>query len=132
MNCRCDRCWTAVVNFLDLRLLLDPVYVNISVGISFSLICMLQFFAFYPILVLDLGYSKSDTAIFIAVCNAMDLVGRLVIALIGILNPNFTSRGLFMVGTFTTVAGRLRKLSIAASIQCDHYCLYGHQLQTSV
>ncbi|XP_023720151.1 uncharacterized protein LOC111871340 isoform X2 [Cryptotermes secundus] len=103
----CDRCWTSVVNFLDLRLLLDPVYVNISVGISFSLICMLQFFAFYPILVLDLGYSKSDTAIFIAVCNAMDLAGRLVIALIGILNPNFTSRSLFMVGTVTTVAGRL-------------------------
>lgn len=104
---RCDRCWTAVINFLDLRLLLDPVYVNISIGISFSLICMLQFFAFYPILVLDLGYSKSDTAIFIAVCNAMDLAGRLVIALIGILNPNFTSRSLFMVGTVTTVAGRL-------------------------
>lgn len=103
----CDRCWTAIVNFLDLRLLLDPVYVNISIGISFSLICMLQFFAFYPILVLDLGYSKSDTAIFIAVCNAMDLIGRLVIALIGILSPNFTSRALFLIGTVTTVAGRL-------------------------
>ena len=107
---RCDRCWTAVVNFLDLRLLLDPVYVNISVGISFSLICMLQFFAFYPILVQELGFSKSETAIFIAVCNAMDLTGRLVIALIGFLNPNFTSRALFMIGTAATVAGRLSKL----------------------
>jgi hypothetical protein len=77
---------------------------------------MLQFFAFYPILVLDLGYSKSDTAIFISVCNAMDLAGRLVIALIGILNPNFSSRGLFMVGTVTTVAGRLSKLGIAILI----------------
>lgn len=103
----CDKCWTAVVNFLDLRLLLDPVYVNISIGISFSLICMLQFFAFYPILVLDLGYSKADTAIFIAVCNALDLVGRVVIAVIGILSPNFSSRGLFLVGTVTTVVGRL-------------------------
>jgi hypothetical protein len=81
---------------------------------------MLQFFAFYPILVLDLGYSKSDTAIFIAVCNAMDLVGRLVIALIGILNPNFTSRSLFMVGTVTTVAGRLGKLATIASFHCYH------------
>ena len=107
---RCDRCWTAVVNFLDLHLLLDPVYVNISIGMSFSLICMLQFFAFYPILVLELGFSKSETAIFIAVCNAMDLIGRVVIALIGILNPNFTSRALFMIGTVTTVAGRLSKL----------------------
>lgn len=107
---RCDRCWTAVVNFLDLHLLLDPVYVNISVGISFSLICTLQFFAFYPILVLELGFSKSETAIFIAICNAMDLIGRLVIALVGLLNPNFTSRALFMIGTATTVAGRLRKL----------------------
>jgi hypothetical protein len=117
---RCDRCWTAVVNFLDLRLLLDPVYVNISVGISFSLICMLQFFAFFPILVLDLGYSKGDTAIFIAVCNAMDLVGRLVIALVGILNPNFSSRSLFMVGTVTTVAGRLGKFATVVSIYCDN------------
>lgn len=98
------------MNFLDLRLLLDPVYVNISIGISFSLICMLQFFAFYPILILELGFSKSETAIFIAVCNAMDLMGRLVIALIGFLNPNFTSRALFMIGTATTVTGRLSKL----------------------
>jgi len=71
---------------------------------------MLQFFAFYPILVLELGFTKSETAIFIAVCNAMDLIGRLVIALIGFLNPNFTSRSLFMIGTATTVAGRLSKL----------------------
>lgn len=71
---------------------------------------MLQFFAFYPILVQELGFSKSETAIFIAVCNAMDLTGRLVIALIGFLNPNFTSRALFMIGTAATVAGRLSKL----------------------
>jgi hypothetical protein len=103
----CERCWTTVVNFLDLHLLLDPVYVNISIGISFSLICTLQFFAFYPILVLEQGFSKSETAIFIAVCNAMDLIGRVVIALIGFLNPNFTSRTLFMIGTANTVAGRL-------------------------
>jgi hypothetical protein len=71
---------------------------------------MLQFFAFYPILVMELGFSKSETAFFIAVCNAMDLIGRLVIALIGILNPNFTSRELFFIGTATTVTGRLSKL----------------------
>ncbi|PSN41452.1 hypothetical protein C0J52_14532 [Blattella germanica] len=103
----CDRCWSAVVDFLDLKLLLDPVYVNISIGVSISLICMLQFFAFYPILVLDLGYSKSDTAIFIAVCNALDLMGRVVIALIGIFSPGFSSRALFLTGTLITVAGRL-------------------------
>jgi hypothetical protein len=81
---------------------------------------MLQFFAFYPILVLDLGYSKSDTAVFIAVCNALDLVGRIVIALIGILNPEFTSRSLFMIGTVTTVAGRLSKLGLTASVHYHH------------
>ncbi|KAJ9587651.1 hypothetical protein L9F63_018903, partial [Diploptera punctata] len=103
----CDKCWTAVVDFLDLRLLLDPVYVNITIGMSFSLICMLQFFAFYPILVGDLGFTKAETAIFIAVCNALDLLGRLVIALIGILHPDFSSRTLFLTGTLITVAGRL-------------------------
>ena len=97
------------MDFLDLRLLLDPVYVNIVIGMSFSLICMLQFFAFYPILVVDLGFSKADTAIFIAVCNALDLLGRLVIAVIGILYPDFSSRGLFLTGTLITVAGRLCK-----------------------
>lgn len=89
---------------------------------------MLQFFAFYPMLVLDLGYSKSDTAIFIAVCNAMDLVGRLAIALIGILNPNFTSRSLFMVGTVTTVAGRLSEFATVVSIHRDYRHLKAHYL----
>jgi len=77
---------------------------------------MLQFFAFYPILILELDFSDFEIAALISVCNAMDLIGRVVIAVIGFLYPNFTSRELFMIGTATTVVGRISKLGWAASI----------------
>lgn len=47
-----------VVDFLDLTLLKDPVYVNISLGISFALYSDMSFFAIQPLYLLELNFSK--------------------------------------------------------------------------
>lgn len=50
--------WKAVVDFLDLTLLNDPVYVNIVLGISFALYSDMAFFTLQPLYLFELGYSK--------------------------------------------------------------------------
>lgn len=50
--------WQMVVDFLDLTLLNDLVYVNIVLGISFALYSDVAFFTLQPMYLFHLGYSK--------------------------------------------------------------------------
>lgn len=50
--------WQMVVDFLDLTLLNDFVYVNIVLGISFALYSDVAFFTLQPMYLFHLGYSK--------------------------------------------------------------------------
>lgn len=50
--------WQMVVDFLDLTLLNDLVYVNIVLGISFALYSDVAFFTLQPLYLFNLGYSK--------------------------------------------------------------------------
>lgn len=50
--------WKAVVDFLDLTLLNDPIYVNIVLGISFALYSDMAFFTLQPLYLFELGYTK--------------------------------------------------------------------------
>lgn len=47
-----------VVDFLDLTLLKDMIYVNIVLGISFALYSDVAFFTLQPLYLFYLGYSK--------------------------------------------------------------------------
>lgn len=50
--------WQIVVDFLDLTLLKNPVYVNIVVGISLAHYSDVAFFTFQPMYLFLLGYTK--------------------------------------------------------------------------
>lgn len=50
--------WQVVVDFLDLTLLNDPIYVNIVLGISFALYSDVAFFTLQPMYLFELGYTK--------------------------------------------------------------------------
>jgi hypothetical protein len=95
-----------MVDILDLRLLLDPVYVNIAIGIGISLFADLTYCALYPLVILKLGFSIADSTICIAILTAADIFGRLSVTLIGAFSPQVRSRALFMAGAVTSVAGR--------------------------
>lgn len=50
--------WQMIVEFLDLRLLKNPIYVNIVVGISLAHYSDIAFFTLQPIYLFLLGFSK--------------------------------------------------------------------------
>lgn len=56
--------WATIVDFLDLTLLKQPVYVNIVLGITFALYSDLAFFTMQPTYLFELGYSKVSYAHF--------------------------------------------------------------------
>jgi len=47
-----------IVDFLDLTLLKQPVYINIVLGITFALYSDITFFTMQPIYLFELGYTK--------------------------------------------------------------------------
>lgn len=96
-----------MVDFLDLRLLLDPVYVNIALGTGISFFADITYCALFPLVVLKLGYSRADSAICISILTATDIFGRLCVTLIGAFRPQVTSRALFFAGAVTSVVGRI-------------------------
>lgn len=52
----CNR--IAIVNFLDLTLLKDAIYVNIALGMSFALYSDVMFFTIQPLYLFQLGFTK--------------------------------------------------------------------------
>ena len=106
-----------MVDFLDLRLLLDPVYVNIAVGTGISFFADITYCALFPLVVLKLGYSRTDSAICISILAAADIFGRLSVTLIGAFSPQVSSRALFLAGAVTSVAGRT-SMSIQIKLPC--------------
>lgn len=106
-----SRSWCAVINFLDLRLLLDPVYVNIVFGTGISFFADITYCALFPLVILRLGYSRADSAICISILAAADIFGRLSVALIGAFYPHITNRALFFAGSVTSVIGRIMFVS---------------------
>jgi MFS transporter, MCT family, solute carrier family 16 (monocarboxylic acid transporters), member 9 len=50
--------WQVLVDFLDLKLLQDPVYLNIVLGISFANYSDTAFFTIQPMYLFMLGFSK--------------------------------------------------------------------------
>jgi hypothetical protein len=94
--------------------MLDPVYVNIAIGISVSFFADVTYCALFPLVVLKLGYSRADSALCISILLAADILGRLCVTLIGAFCPRITSRALLLAGAVTSVIGR-----ISTSIKID-------------
>lgn len=100
--------WSAIVRHLDLRLLLDPVYVNIAVGMSFALYSDITFFTVQPLfLAQQLGYAPATVARIIAIGAAADLLSRFCLGLLGAWAPAVRARSVYLAGAVLTVAARL-------------------------
>ncbi|GLH01441.1 Uncharacterized protein GBIM_07591, partial [Gryllus bimaculatus] len=97
--------WTAIVNFFDLGLLKDLVYVNIALGVAFAYYSDFTFVTLFPLFMFSLNYTLSDTALCIAIGAACDLGGRIAFSLLGIV-CDIKSRTVFLIGSACMVVGR--------------------------
>lgn len=99
--------WPSLVRFLDLRLLLDPVYVNIAVGMSFALYSDITFFTVQPLfLAQQLHYTPATVARIIAVGAVADLVSRFCLGLLGAWAPAVRARHVYLAGAVLTLVAR--------------------------
>lgn len=71
------------VNFFDLKLLCDPVFVNIMVGMSLAIFAELNFSILTPFIMADFGLNTSQSATFLSILSIADLVFRFFAPFIG-------------------------------------------------
>ena len=97
--------WQILIDFLDLNLLKEPIYVNIVVGISLAQYSDIAFFSFQPLYLFELGYSKQDTAYIIAIGAAADLVSRIFLAASSVC-IKIKARYVYLFGAMLTLFAR--------------------------
>lgn len=95
-----------VVDFLDLTLFNDLVYVNIALGMSFALYSDTAFFTLQPMYLFELGFSKTDAAVIIATGAAADLGSRVFMAIM-CLCVRVKARYIYLAGAGFTVIARI-------------------------
>ncbi|KAF4529198.1 hypothetical protein B566_EDAN011444 [Ephemera danica] len=72
-------CWGGVVDAMDLNMFLDPVFVNIVVGLAVFHVTNINFSMVFPFFILNLGLTKADAALCMSVTAAADIVARLTV-----------------------------------------------------
>ncbi|XP_073958265.1 monocarboxylate transporter 1-like isoform X2 [Choristoneura fumiferana] len=102
---------TKIAEVLNLKVLKDPIFVNICVGQSFVNFSDITFFVFQPMLLFQYGYDKSEVATCISICAGADVAGRCALALLSSVIP-INTRLLYYVATLLTFIARLVVLQI--------------------
>ncbi|XP_068159983.1 monocarboxylate transporter 7 [Drosophila tropicalis] len=100
-----------LVDFLDLTLFKQVIYVNIVLGITFALYSDITFFTLQPVYLFELGYNKLDTATIIAIGAAADLASRIFLAATAVC-IQVPSRYIYLAGAVVTVFARFAFNSI--------------------
>uniref|UniRef100_A0A182NRI8 Major facilitator superfamily (MFS) profile domain-containing protein n=1 Tax=Anopheles dirus TaxID=7168 RepID=A0A182NRI8_9DIPT len=103
--------WQILVDFLDLTLLKDPIYVNIVLGISFALYSDLAFFTIQPMYLFMLSFSKTDVSLIIAIGAGADLISRIFLA-ISSTCLNIKARYVYLAGALFTIVARFGFLCV--------------------
>lgn len=107
--------WQILVDFLDLPLLSDLVYVNILVGISFVIFSDLLFYTILPMyLIFDLQFNSWETAQVIGISASADLLSRTFLALSSTLTK-MKSRNVYLFGVMFTIVARFGKFYCSLS-----------------
>lgn len=99
-----------VVDFLDLSLLYQPVYVNICLGMALALFSDLTFFTIQPTYLRELSFDKMDTAYVVSIGASADLGSRVVVTIVSSCTTKIKARHLFLAGMIATIAAQFGKL----------------------
>ncbi|KAJ8947363.1 hypothetical protein NQ318_002889 [Aromia moschata] len=91
--------WQKIVVFMDFDLLKDPIYLNLVFGLSIFYVAEQNFKMVTPFFFKDIGYDKSDVALFLSVQALTDILARLILPPICD-RLLISKRTLFMTGIF--------------------------------
>lgn len=72
-----------MVIFLDLKLLCDPIFVNILIGMSLAITAELNFSILTPFILADMGLKLSQIATFLSTLSIADIFFRFLAPHIG-------------------------------------------------
>ncbi|KAK3932174.1 Monocarboxylate transporter 12-B [Frankliniella fusca] len=72
-------CWKRISNFLDLDLLKDSTYLNITLGLSLFWVAELHFKMVVPFFLTDMGHTKADAALCLSMSAFSDILARLIL-----------------------------------------------------
>lgn len=98
--------WGNIVDFLDLTLLKDLIYVNIAIGVSCGLFSDNMFTSILPLYLTSLGFPMNEAAWIVSIGTAFDLLSRVIVAILSLFF-SIKARSFFLIGLIALVVGRL-------------------------
>lgn len=97
-----------IVEYFDLDLLRDPIYVNLMMGVTLVTFVEVTFALLTPFILGDYGFAHGEVATFMSVLGGVDVLMRLVIPFF--LNQvKLENKTLALIGFSLMGAGRFRK-----------------------
>lgn len=93
---------------MDLELFKDPVYLNVSFGLSLSFTSDILFVSIFPLILTNLKFDHSQITTIMTIFFASDLVSRILLTIAsGVMS--IKNRYLVLGGTLLSVAFRIGK-----------------------
>lgn len=95
---------------MDLELFNDPVYLNISFGLSLSFTADMSFISIFPLILTNMNFEHSQITTIMTIFFASDLVSRVLLTVVSGMMP-IRNRYLFLGSTLLSAAFRIGKLN---------------------
>ncbi|XP_066583840.1 monocarboxylate transporter 13-like [Prorops nasuta] len=95
-----------VHSLLDLDLLRDPIYVNLTLGLNFANFAEINFALLTPFILGEYGFTTHQIATVMSVLAGMDVLSRFAIPFVTAL-IKWQNRTFFLVGIFAMALGRI-------------------------
>lgn len=102
------RLFPGIVDFFDLDLLRDPVYVNLMLGVSLSNFAEWNFVFLSPYIFSAYHLTEMQVATTMSVIAGVDLVARVMIPFVAT-RAGFQNKTYYLIGTAVAAIGRFGK-----------------------
>ncbi|XP_043491405.1 monocarboxylate transporter 9-like [Polistes fuscatus] len=74
-------CWKKFIKIMDLSMMKDLYFLNLSFGSSIAITCDFTFVSLLPIMMFHDGYTRSESALAIIVSGTAELISRILLAI---------------------------------------------------
>ncbi|XP_050297253.1 uncharacterized protein LOC126736765 [Anthonomus grandis grandis] len=102
--------WQSFASSMDMSLLKDCRYLNISIGLALAFTGDMTFISIIPLTLRNSGFNPAEIATMMSVFFASDLVARIILTIVSSL-VKFRSRFLILATCVCVIAGRIALLS---------------------
>lgn len=94
--------WMEIVDFLDLTLFLNPVYINLCLGVAITIAADISFVTIQSSYLRSISFTSDETAQVLSIGVAADLTSRLILTAVS--SPlKVKARPLFLSGAIATI-----------------------------